>query len=775
MKLDVDNDAPNDGAAGIMRSDDSFDTTDIRPPPSEDESDVNDIALDEEDGYKDEEEEDDEEAQQHDQLPTPEEYKAKLRDSHGVGRISSTSSKSRAGLFTFLGLLLVTIIVTSIAVPLALNNKAPDPYSGSSVNANKNNNNNKNKNKNDREPVVFLYDDDGDNDDGVVTEVTTPVASPTRPPVTISKNPPTAAPSMATATDLKRLEKTFEYLIKTGVARQLDLENTDTPVGKATRWIAVEDDYQMAIPIYPNPNEAELDHISRFLERWTLAVFYYSTNAALNTMFGEPISWRYQVKFLQPIDHCDWYETFIDETGSIVRMGVTQCQALGQGFGDDRNEDQMVARIELSNNQLIGSIPKEIKYLSRLEDLILPFNIELVENSSLHSLTPLSKLKHLELQYGGIFGTIPDDFGSLGALTFLGLGNNLLTGTIPDDFFKLTNLHVLGLDDNFLKSPIGPFANFTSMQKLYIEDNLITGMVTADMITNGWQNMIDLDVSVNQLVGPLPTNIWSMPEVEVLDLHGNQFIGAIPEIDAVHEKVTFFAVQNNTLEWRIPEGINKLVNLAHLDISFNNMVVPFPSTMNQLSNLRSLYTGSNNFDENPFPTFLESLTNLRELSMKQSKLTGTIPITIGLLTNMQVMDLDSNQLEGKIPSEMGMLTGLNTLMLNRNEGLTGTIPASFASLENVDILLLDGTDLSGTADVICSASTINTTFFSADCAEPDPELTCSCCHLCCSDNNATCNNFDWNINLDGIWEYDFQRVVYKFSQNILPAESTDSP
>ena len=129
-----------------------------------------------------------------------------------------------------------------------------------------------------------------------------------------------------------------------------------------------------------------------------------------------------------------------------------------------RSESQTTA-----NNQLIGSIPKEIKYLSRLEDLILPFNIELVENSSLHSLTPLSKLKHLELQYGGIFGTIPDDFGSLGALTFLGLGNNLLTGTIPDDFFKLTNLHVLGLDDNFLKSPIGPFANFTSMQKLYIE------------------------------------------------------------------------------------------------------------------------------------------------------------------------------------------------------------------------------------------------------------------------------------------------------------------
>lgn len=212
------------------------------------------------------------------------------------------------------------------------------------MNANKNNNNNKNKNKNDPEPVVFLYDDDGDNDDGVGTDVTTPVASPTRPPVTISKNPPTAAPSTATATDPKRLEKTFDYLILAGIERELDLENTDTPVGKATRWIAVEDAYQMAIPSTVNEIAPTM---TRFLERWTLAVFYYSTNAALNTMFGEPISWRYQLKFLQPIDHCDWYETFIDETGSIVRMGVTQCQALGQGFGDDRNEDQMVARIEL--------------------------------------------------------------------------------------------------------------------------------------------------------------------------------------------------------------------------------------------------------------------------------------------------------------------------------------------------------------------------------------------------------------------------------------------
>jgi len=411
-----------------------------------------------------------------------------------------------------------------------------------------------------------------------------------------------------------------------------------------------------------------------------------------------------------------------------------------------------------------------MQYLHRLSDLILPFNAGLIENSSLNGLVPLSFLKHLELQYCGITGTIPADFGNLGSLTFLGLGNNFMSGTIPESFFQLSNLIVCALDDNFLKSDIAPFAKFTNMEKLYIEDNEISGQITEEMIINGWQKMIDLDLSVNRLVGPLPANIWSMSNLEVLDLHGNDFVGAIPMIPSVHDKMMFLAVQDNTLDWRIPESINNLINLAHLDISANNMVIPFPSTMNQLSNLRSLYTGINPFGEHPIPSFLEGMTNLKELSMKQNKLTGTVPAHLGGLTNLQVLDLDFNQLEGSIPSELGSLTGIDTLMLNRNY-LNGTLPDSFSSLHDVDILLLDGNNLTGSADVICKGNAINTTFFSADCGEPNPEIECSCCHLCCNDNNATCNNFDWRVNLDGIWEYDFQRVVYSFSQSLLPSDA----
>jgi len=426
----------------------------------------------------------------------------------------------------------------------------------------------------------------------------------------------------------------------------------------------------------------------------------------------------------------------------------------------------------LSNNALTGKIPEEIKNLLRLRDFIVPFNVNLVGNSSLNGLLKLSSLKHLELQYCGFTGTIPSEFGSLGALTFLGLGNNFMTGVIPENFFQLTNLSVLGLDDNLVESPIASFGKLTSIEKLYIEDNLITGQVTEDIIRNGWQNMIDLDLSINQLVGPVPANIWSMPNLEVLDMHGNRFVGAIPEIESPHDKLAFVAMQNNTLEWRIPNSINNLINLAHLDVSDNNLVIPFPSTMNELSNLKSLYTGFNSFEEHPVPTFLESMTNLQELSMKQNKLTGTIPTFMGVLVNLQVLDLDYNQLEGSIPSELGSLTRIGTLMLNRNY-LSGSLPDSFANLVDVDILLLDGNNMTGSANVVCkdNMGDTGTTFFSADCGEPNPEIECSCCHLCCNDNNVTCNNFDWRVNLDGIWEYDYQRVVYSFSQNLLPQDA----
>ncbi|KAL3918192.1 MAG: hypothetical protein SGILL_004356 [Bacillariaceae sp.] len=523
----------------------------------------------------------------------------------------------------------------------------------------------------------------------------------------------------------------------------------------AANWIANVDTYQIPLPdgIDTDAPEDIIPH-TRFTERYTLAVLYYATA-------GE--NWKYQMQFLEPVDHCEWYQDFITTSGNIVRLGVAECKTLGAGF-----EDELVHKLDMPNNGLNGDLPREIQFLHRLTHLVLPFNADLSSESSLDGVHELEYLTDLELQYCSLTGAIPEWFGNLRQLTNLGLGNNALSGDIPQSFFQLSNLGLLGMDDNSLSGPIWPFSELSNLDSLYLEDNLFTGELNSAMF-GAWSKMVEFDLSFNNLDGPLPAAMWTIDSLEVIDLHGNNFEGPIPEIPSVHENLYFVALHDNKLDWRIPSTISNLPNLAHFDISKNQIEIPFPPAMSQLTKLRYLFTGQNAFENHKLPAFLRGLVDLRELSMKDNNLTGEIPTWMGELSRLQVLDLDQNQLEGQIPEEMGQLTGIDTLMLNRNK-FNGTIPLSFAVLDDLDILLLDGNDITGNADVICNTPTIEMTQFVADCGEPSPEIECACCNLCCHDSNTTCNHFDWHVNLDPIWEYGYRRVVYSFSQNVLPPE-----
>lgn len=96
----------------------------------------------------------------------------------------------------------------------------------------------------------------------------------------------------------------------------------------------------------------------------------------------------------------------------------------------------------------------------------------------------------------------------------------------------------------------------------------------------------------------------------------------------------------------------------------------------------------------------------------------------------------------------------------------------------LEYLLLDHNALTGSADAICSAAdAMSLEFFVTDCAEYKTnglqlgkEVNCECCQLCCHEKNVTCNQLDWNINLDPIWEYGYARVFFQYSQNEVEVE-----
>jgi hypothetical protein len=127
--------------------------------------------------------------------------------------------------------------------------------------------------------------------------------------------------------DEERYEEVIDYLVNIGVATRTTLEeDPESPQYKAANWIANVDGFQIPLPSGVGVDAAvELPMHTRFAERYALAVFYYALG-------GE--SWRYGMRFLQPRDHCEWYQDFVTTAGTVLRLGVSECQALGSGFED---------------------------------------------------------------------------------------------------------------------------------------------------------------------------------------------------------------------------------------------------------------------------------------------------------------------------------------------------------------------------------------------------------------------------------------------------------
>lgn len=125
---------------------------------------------------------------------------------------------------------------------------------------------------------------------------------------------------------------------------------------------------------------------------------------------------------------------------------------------------------------------------------------------------------------------------------------------------------------------------------------------------------------------------------------------------------------------------------------------------------------------------------------------------------MTPLATDHNQLTGTIPNVLGELTSLKHLLLKSNR-LTGSMPDAFGILSNLNVLLLEQNRLIGDFNAICNSVGFELQSFVSDCKS---EVKCSCCDLCCSDDDTTCNAGDWDGNIDPIWEYGFRRGRYSY-------------
>ena len=257
-------------------------------------------------------------------------------------------------------------------------------------------------------------------------------------------------------------------------------------------------------------------------------------------------------------------------------------------------------------------------------------------------------------------GTVPAGLGSLPNLRFLKMWRLGLTGSIPAELGNLSNLEELRLDQNAL-----------------------TGSIPTGLGSLGKLRYMSL--SINQLSGGVPSDLGNLSQVEYLNLDRN-FLG-------LETHPTAGSPAPNAVQNPIPASLGNLTNLRGLVLGDNNFAGSIPAALGNLSNLTGLYLNANDFTGS-IPAALGSLSKLEVLTASGNQLSGSIPSQLGNLAALEFLDLSRNGLQNSIPAQLGRLSKLEYLHLAEND-LSGPIPSALGDLAQLTQMFLDTSRLNG--------------------------------------------------------------------------------
>ncbi|XP_039173289.1 receptor-like protein EIX2 [Eucalyptus grandis] len=246
--------------------------------------------------------------------------------------------------------------------------------------------------------------------------------------------------------------------------------------------------------------------------------------------------------------------------------------------------------VHLNNNGLHGEIPATMNNCKNL--VILDVGENKISGSVPHWFGPSFQfLQILRLRENMFNGSIPSQLCSLSALQIMDLAVNNLTGKIPNclGYVKSMKLQKSTYEGNSLSpaSKPAPLENPTAIpptnwNQMHVEQ-VVKG-IDLDYTTLDLQLMVNLDLSSNRLIGPIPKELTLLSKLRGLNLSRNFLSGGIPTMIGDMESLESLDLSNNHLSGTIPQSFSAFTSLSKLNLSHNNFTGPIPKG-NQIQTL----------------------------------------------------------------------------------------------------------------------------------------------------------------------------------------------
>ncbi|CAN0865178.1 Receptor-like protein 9DC3 [Linum grandiflorum] len=278
--------------------------------------------------------------------------------------------------------------------------------------------------------------------------------------------------------------------------------------------------------------------------------------------------------------------------------------------------------INLSNNHLNGTIPScLIKTMEKLSVIDLRGNM--FSGNIPDTFQTSCALQTLNLNNNRLRGTLPESLENCTKLEVLDVGNNKISGPFPCLQGAKSNLRVMILRNNHFQGSIQcPYDDQTTWQQLQIVDlafNNFSGPLNAKYLAS-WKGMMEDDKGTQDLIefGDPRTFGYYQDSITVssngLGLELVKILTIFKSID----------MSSNNLEGPIPADIGKFKALRILNLSHNAFINEIPSAFGNLSSLEHLDL-SENMLTGHIPMELADLTFLSFLNLSNNNLVGSIP------------------------------------------------------------------------------------------------------------------------------------------------------
>ena len=544
------------------------------------------------------------------------------------------------------------------------------------------------------------------------------------------------------------IEESMKIVDRNWNATKLLIDDVNSPQYKAFHWL-LNEPYEICVgDDYGNNNEGcddgsdEDDMLPsykyRVLQRYSLAVLYYSTNGSTQ--------WLDSFQFLSPIHECDWTSSIRTNialsAGEPTRRGVICSYEANELNYDDGghgaksvdgtsstirshrgNKDKKVSGLVMgkSVNRLFGFFSSFHVLLKAVVYCLSKYLIPLfTDMNNLGGTIPkeihvLTNLEVLVLHRNSLTGLLPAAMSRLTSLSTLDLSENHLQGTVPGHLGKLSNLKILRLGHNkFYGDSIRTIADHIyGLREMNVTNNagmngeiLSFSQLRRTKVVGRTRELEVLDMRNCSFSGQLTSRFFSeMENLKVFRADDNDFVGTLSVVTTTGRSLEWekedelvseiFPNYANALKWGLKD------TLSILTLSRNQLSGTFPwvelANINAAENFIQIDVSENQLTGTlpVIDDIYSKFSNLVYLDMSFNQFDSRIPENIGEMNALKVLELQGNQFTGSLPSNLSTLQSLRVLDVSENE-LQGTIPAELGSCTSLEHLALHGNGFSGT-------------------------------------------------------------------------------